>query len=113
MVYFYHHYELQTVLQRAERFQRLIQRQQQRRRRQRHQPTGGGSYRPEGRSPVEVTIRLVQNFNLVNGLNNLGRLGAVLLLRLRVRTASATNYPTGHVSTASGDVFIVTESAGT
>lgn len=90
MIYFYHHYELPYVLQQAQLQQVIIQRQQQQHHHQhqhQHQPTGGDSLRPEGRNPMEVTIRpVVQNFSLMNGLNNLGRLRTVLLRRRRVRT---------------------------
>jgi len=95
MVYFYHHYELPYVLQQAQLQQVIIQRQQQQHQHQhQHQPTGGDSLRPEGRSPVEVTIRPVQHFSLMNGLNNLGRLRAVLLRRRRVRTFEPPPPPT-------------------
>jgi len=87
MIYFYHHYELPYVLQQAQLQQVIIQRQQQQHQHQhQQQPTGTDPLRPEGRNPVEVTIRPVQHFSLMNGLNNLGRLRAVLLRRRRVRT---------------------------
>lgn len=96
MIYFYHHYELPYVLQQAQLQQVIIQRQQQQQQQHQQQQQqhhhhqhahqqGTGEFQPDI-TQVDVTIRPVQHFSIRNGLNNLGRLRAVLLRRRRVRT---------------------------
>lgn len=129
MIYFYHHYELPYVLQQAQLQQMIIQRQQQQQQHQhhqhQHQPSGEEVLRPEPGNPLEV----VQHFSIMNGLNNLGRLRAVMLRRRRVRTfeppapppppppptaadQSNTSQATGQLSTVAGTGQAVDVSAG-
>lgn len=114
MIYFYHHYELPYVLQQAQLQQVIIQRQQQQQQQHQqqhhhhhhqhqhqHQPTAGDVRRADNGSPIELTLRPVQHFSLMNGLNNLGRLRAVLLRRRRVRTFEPPPPPPPSSSTPS------------
>lgn len=108
MIYFYHHYELPYVLQQAQLQQVIIQRQQQQQQQQQqpqpqqqnqhhqhqHQPAAGDGLRPDAGSPLEVTLRPVQHFSIMNGLNNLGRLRGVLLRRRRARATEPPPTPT-------------------
>lgn len=98
MIYFYHHYELPYVLQQAQLQQVIIQRQQQQQQQHhqhqhQHQPAGSDSRGQDVGSPVEVTLRPVQNFSIMDGLHHLGRLRAVLLRRRRVRTSEPPQPP--------------------
>ncbi|XP_050539374.1 membralin [Daktulosphaira vitifoliae] len=96
MIYFYHHYELPYVLQQAQLQQVIIQRQQQ------QAAAQTDARRPETvGNPVQVTIRPIQNFSIMNGLNNLGRLRTVLLRRRIMARTSDTQPSSQNVSSTS------------